>query len=212
MQLFSIFNLCYNLSMNYKDQVFSADEIKGKEFIDCEFENCRFVSTNLRFTSFKNTNFLTCDLSSAAFDLTSFVSCKFPESKLSNVDFSEMQIKDCDFSNSILRNCVFQQLKPGSKNEKEKFDLSRINFENAQLQSALFSFCDLKEANFRGADLESVVFEKCKLKETNFTGANISGTNFSDSSIDGAILDVDGFISFGVSTGFKLENLNHPEK
>src|ERR1700759_5620171 len=50
--------------MRYEQKVFTSDELKGQEFDRSEFINCKFVKTDLRFTSFNRCNFLVCDLSS----------------------------------------------------------------------------------------------------------------------------------------------------
>jgi hypothetical protein len=43
------------------------------------------------------------------------------------------------------------------------------------------------------------------LEETSFKEAKLEGCGFKNSKIKGTILDVNGFIDFGVSQGFKLE-------
>lgn len=106
-----------------------------------------------------------------------------------------------------MKNCVFQQLKAGSKSEKKKFDFTHVNFKESDLAESIFSFCDLREANFQKSNLENVIFERCDLKHSKLTSANITGANFSDSNIEGTILDIEGFISFGNSKGFILKQL-----
>jgi fluoroquinolone resistance protein len=192
----------------FKDKTFAEDEIKGQELIDYHFINCKFIGTSLRFTSFSNCVFTNCDLSSVLLDMTSFVGCKFPESKLSNLDFSRTQLKSCDFSKAVMKNSVLQQLKPGSKNEKKKFDLSKSSFDGTDLSQTLFSLCELKGVSFKKANLSNAVFDRCGLKETSFINANISGINFTDSKIENAKLDLEGFIVFGNSKGFTLESQN----
>jgi serine/threonine-protein kinase len=150
-------------------------------------------------------------MSSVLFDITSFMHCSFPESKLSNLDFSQVKIKDCNFTNAILKNCVFQQQKTGSKNEKKKFDLSHTSFEHADVSRTLFYLCELTKANFQNANLEDAVFDKCDLKGANLSGANITGANFATAKIEKTILDVEGFITFGISKGFVLEQLPQHE-
>jgi uncharacterized protein YjbI with pentapeptide repeats len=123
------------------------------------------------------------------------------------LDFSGAQIKDCDFTKTIIRGCVLQQYKTGSKNEKKKFDLTSSKFIEADLSGAVFFFCELKGVSFKHANLESAVFERCNLQEANLINANISGTNFSDSKMGNTKLDLDGFITFGNSKGFVLEQV-----
>jgi len=140
--------------------------------------------------------------------MTSFVGCSFPETKLSNLDFSDVSVKNCNFAHAIIKYSVFEQRRSGTKNERKTFNLSKVVFDETELTGTIFSSCNLEGAGFQKANLESVVFEKCNLKEANLGGANISGTNFSDSKIDHTILDFEGFITFGNSKGFSLEQLN----
>jgi uncharacterized protein YjbI with pentapeptide repeats len=107
-----------------------------------------------------------------------------------------------------MRNCVLQQRKSGSNNEKKKFDLSSSIFTETELAGTIFFLCELKGVNFQKANLENVVFDKCNLKEANLTNANIRGTNFTDSRMENTILDIEGFVIFGNSKGFILEQQN----
>ena len=106
-----------------------------------------------------------------------------------------------------MKNCVLQQLRPGSKNERKKFNLTKSVFDSADLSGTIFFLCELKEASFRNANLENVVFERCNLKGASFINANIGGINFTDCKIEDTKLDLDGFVSFGNSKGFVLEQL-----
>lgn len=108
-----------------------------------------------------------------------------------------------------MKNCILQQLKAGSKNEKKKFNLCKSSFEEADLTGTIFFFCDLKNANFQSATLNDVVFEKCNLRNVNFIGASIVGTNFTNSRIENILLNVEGFLAFGNSKGFILENIQN---
>jgi uncharacterized protein YjbI with pentapeptide repeats len=137
------------------------------------------------------------------------VHCSFPDSKLSNLDFSQVQMKECNFFKTVMKNCVLQQLKAGSKNERKKFNLCKSSFVEADLTGTIFFFCDLKDANFQKATLDDVVFEKCNLQNANFKGASIVGINFTNSKIENTILDIEGFLSFGNSKGFVLEDIQN---
>ncbi len=194
--------------MHYKDEIFSADELKGQEVAEYQFVNCRFIGTNLRFSSFTNCEFRSCDLSSILSDMTSFENCRFPESKLNGLDFAEIQLKQCNFTAAVMKNCIVQQMKAGCKNEKKKFDLSHTAFDEAELSGTIFFWCELRNASFQHANLENVVFDRCDLKQANFTSAITRGTNFTDSKIENTILNVEGFLAFGNSKGFVLEQSN----
>ena len=135
-----------------------------------------------------------------------FSKCSFPETKLSNLDFSDAQIEECDFSEAIMVNCIFQQLKTGDKNRRKKFSLKKSKFKGADLTSAVFVLCNLGKVSFQNAKLEGAVFEKCDLAQADFTGADINGASFEGSKIEKTKLNLGGFIKFGNSKGFVLEN------
>ena len=75
---------------------------------------------------------------------------------------------------------------------------------NTDLSHSVFVWCNLTEVKFGSAKLVSTIFEKCNLSESDFTGADITGAGFENSHIDKTLLDVEGFVSFGGSKGFKL--------
>ena len=182
--------------MTYKHKNFSGNEINGQDFEDSVFEHCNFLG-DIRFAGFLKCKFVSCDLSGALFNTTHFTNCSFPGSKLSNIDFSDVNIENCNFSGSVMENCIFKK--------KKKFNLKSNFFEDTNLQRSVFVFCDLTKMKFSGSDLTGTVFERCDLTETNFTGAKLNGTNFEDCKIAKTILDLNGFLSFGSSKGFVLE-------
>jgi uncharacterized protein YjbI with pentapeptide repeats len=69
----------------------------------------------------------------------------------------------------------------------------------------VFVFCDLEGVSFEKSDLHEAIFERCNLRKTNFKDAQIGGGGFKDSKIEETLLDVNGFIDYGSSQGFKLE-------
>ncbi len=190
--------------MNYRNQTFSGEELRGEDIEDSHFIHCRFIAANLHFSSFKNCVFEETDLSGVVFDLTNFSKCSFPGSKLSNLDFSEVEMRDCDFSGGIFINCVFVKYQAGGKGEKKELKLTKAKFVNSDLSRTVFSFCDLSQANFQKANLTEVCFEKCNLTGADFTGALTAGSSFTDCGIENTKLDLAGFLQYGASKGFVL--------
>ena len=94
-------------------------------------------------------------------------------------------------------------------------DLSGKNFDNLNLQSAIFDKANLSNTNFKNADVDRARFAFANLtgadlSDTNFTGtiligANLSGTNFTGTILKGADL-TDAIITGVISTGADLEN------
>ncbi|MCL4353226.1 pentapeptide repeat-containing protein [Patescibacteria group bacterium] len=105
----------------------------------------------------------------------------------------------------MAENCIFQKLKGGSKSERKNLDLKSCIFESAQLKGAVFVFCDLKKVNFKNSGLENVVFEKCNLEETDLSATKLAGAGFIDCKLKDTLLDINGFVDYGSSFGFKLK-------
>lgn len=192
--------------MNYKKVIFTNSDIQGKDFNDNTFESCKFIKIVFRFTNFENCKFENCDFSESIFESIGFSNCDFFGTKLSFLDFGSASIFNCKFNNSVAENCIFHKLKGGSKTERKIFDLRNCEFKDMELKGSVFVFCNISNVNFNGSDLESVVFERCDLEKTNFTNAKIDGAGFNECKIKETYLDINGFIDFGTSKGFKLQN------
>jgi len=188
--------------MEYKNKVFTKEELKSITVEDATFIHCIFAGAYLRFSSFLRCTFTECDFSQVMFDMTNFTSCTFKESKLSYLDFSEVALKTCKFSHARMVGCVFHTFKSGAKNIPAQCDLRSCMFEESDLSETVFIRCNCSKVNFRYTNLSHVVFEKCDLTEADMNGATVSGTNFELSKIDRTILNIDGFITYGVSKGF----------
>ena len=72
------------------------------------------------------------------------------------------------------------------------------------MAKSVFVFCDLENTSFESSDVEGVIFEKCNLTNTVFVGAKMNGVGFKNCKISETILDINGFVNFGESQGFKL--------
>jgi uncharacterized protein YjbI with pentapeptide repeats len=191
--------------MIHTDKTYTGDELAGQQFVDARFSHCLFPDTNLKFTSFRNCTFTGCDLSGVILDGTNFTSCSFPECKLSNLNFFSVAFAKCDFSNAVMQNCVFEHLRAGGKSLATKFNLTSSKFADTDLTGSVFFLCDLTDAKFGRSRLERTTFDRCTLKRTDLTGATMDGIRFIDCKMENTILDVEGFISFGLANGFKLE-------
>ena len=184
--------------MNYQD------ELKGEQIANKKFSSDRFIGANLKFTSFTKCIFENCDFSGVLFDGASFEDCSFPGSKLSNLDFAPVIFIKCNFAHSVVENSIFQKIKLGSKCETGSYDLRECVFAEVSLLNTIWVKCDLEKISFENAKLSGGIFDRCKLTKASFKGADISGTNFETSTIDQTELDMQGFVQYGNSRGFKL--------
>lgn len=69
----------------------------------------------------------------------------------------------------------------------------------------MFIKCKLDKVNFREANLEKVIFDHCSLSKADLSGAKIEGISFEGSTIETTYLNLEGFLSFGISKGFVLK-------
>jgi len=189
--------------MIVRSKVFSEEDIGGHDFSDTIFESCKFTGITLKFVNFTKCVFKSCDFSGSFLELVGFSGCTFPDSKLSSLDFGDTSLSDCNFEGAVAENCIFQKLKGPSKSDLKKFILKSCRFSSVSLARSVFVFCDLEDVSFENSDLTESIFERCNLKETNFNGAKIEGTGFKDSKIENTILDINGFVDYGISQGFK---------
>jgi uncharacterized protein YjbI with pentapeptide repeats len=101
-----------------------------------------------------------------------------------------------------MENCIFQRLKTGDKNSRQKLDLKTNHFNGGNFSNTIFVKCDLKKVDFAQSTLERTTFESCDLSETSFKEAQTQGISFSNCIIYHTQLDIDGFINVGLSKGF----------
>ena len=66
---------------------FSEQDISGREYVKCNFENCNFTKTILKNTDFFDCSFSGCNFSLAALTNTGLKGVKFSSCKLMGVDF-----------------------------------------------------------------------------------------------------------------------------
>jgi len=191
--------------MVFKNEIFTQESLEGNDHDNSEFLACRFIG-DFKFLNFNKCKFTDCDLSQAIFATTSFTECSFPGTKLNNLDFGDIGIFSCNFSKGVMENCIFQKVVGKGNSKRKSMDLRGCLFEETDLNRSVFAFCNLEEVSFSKSNLESVVFELSNLKKTNFSKSNINGATFENCKIDETILDIQGFISFGSSKGFVLNN------
>lgn len=183
----------------FKNKVFAATDLQGKEYIKQKFFHCQF-SSPLRFTSFTDCLFDTCDFTTSDPEDATFDNCRFPESRLSQLDLSRTYFRRCDFSRGIFIGTHFVQ--QDANHRQVRFNLSNAKFQASDLTQAVFDHVDLSWSDFAGSNLKLAILDHCQLNHTDFTSCTLEGTAFVDCAIKQAKLDFDGFVSFGRSHGF----------
>ena len=128
---------------------FSEQDISGREYVKCNFENCNFTKTILKNTDFFDCSFSGCNFSLAALTNTGLKGVKFSSCKLMGVDFGACS--DFLFSVTFIDS-----------------HLDYSSFHKKKMKKTVFSGCSLKEVDFEETDLASAVFKDCDLSQANF--------------------------------------------
>lgn len=132
------------------------------EFANCTFENCDFQGADLSSYIFDNCTFKGCNLSLVKLHKTKLLKIILEESKAEGLRFEHcdtfamsLHVKNC-----LLRSCTFAEL-----------NLSKVQFENANIIDCDFYQTKLMEASFTGCVLTGTMFNSCDLSKANFLDA-----------------------------------------
>jgi uncharacterized protein YjbI with pentapeptide repeats len=189
--------------MKIRDRQLTTEELEGETKVGEQYLHCTFALTKLHFTSFKDCIFQDCDFTGIMLDQTSFESCTFPGSKLSNLDFAGTRLIKCNFEAALVDQTYFRG--NISDHSKKPYDLRTCNFANTSLENAIFAHCDLKGVSFANSKLNGATFENCLLHKADFAESSLEGTRWEGCTIEGTTLSLSGFLSYGISHGFKLD-------
>jgi fluoroquinolone resistance protein len=153
----------------YADQVFSGQNLDGlqiisSDFVECTFNHCTFIETQLQKCRFVNCAFNSCDLSLGKLPESIFIETSFHESKIIGVNWAQAGWPatglgvPINFSKSTLNHSTFIGLK---------------------LQGIQIISCQAVNVDFREADLSNADFSGSDLSESLFIHTNLSGADFS---------------------------------
>jgi len=159
--------------------------LKNKEFEDCQFVNCTFISTIFTNCKFINCQFKQTTLSAISLTNCSFLQTEFVDSKamaidwtktksLNQINFKDTNLGYSNFSGLNLSkikmiNCVAEEVDFSQTNLSES-NLSKTNFIKAR-----FFKNDLTGANFKKAKNYQINPRGTKLKDAHFSFPEIVG-------------------------------------
>ncbi|MDZ7845911.1 MAG: pentapeptide repeat-containing protein [Owenweeksia sp.] len=152
-------NELFSEGKTYEKEDFSLKALPKGDYDQCQFINCHFSGVHL-----SNYNFIGCD---------------FNECDLSNVRLGGTGLKEVRFVKCKMVGTQFTECNPF---------LLAIDFEDCQLDFAVFndlnlpgtSFmkCQLKEVDFSGANLNQVEFQGCDMENTHFENTKLEQADF----------------------------------
>jgi len=150
-------------------QNFSELDLSSVKFHENDLTETRFACANL-----KNCTMFECNLDKASFAKSHIDKATFQDCSAKQTDFAEASLEESRFLDTSLLAANFQKANLRKAEFKASYDtdenvLDRVNFQNANLQSATFNGVFLRGANFTGADCKGVTFKNCKYdKDTKF--------------------------------------------
>ena len=194
-------NTIFEAKFKFNVMIYSGEDFENEKYASVDF-----TDISLKFTSFVKCEFSSCNFTLAGFESTSFEDCKFVGCCFSGVDFAQIKIKKCSFDETLFSFTTFQKLKSGSNFETILVDWHDSSFNKCNFSEAIFNSCNLKNVKFEDCDLTRAIFKNCDLLETDLSSAKMDGTTFQNSKIFKTKLSLDGFIRFGNSHGFVLNN------
>jgi uncharacterized protein YjbI with pentapeptide repeats len=138
------------------------NDLKGKGFAHCIFENCDLTKCNLTGAKFVDCVFKRCNLSLAKLDGcrlqgVAFYECKFMGTNFGVCDPLFLSLR---FFHCLIDTCNFSDL-----------SLKGTVFEHSHIRETHFTHANLTEANFAGSDLRGSIFHNTDLSHANFVGA-----------------------------------------
>ena len=151
------------------DQVFLGQNLDGlqilsSDFIDCTFNHCTFIETQLQKCRFVNCTFNASDLSLGKIPESIFINTFFHESKIIGVNWAQASWPATDLGLSI---------------NFSKSALNHSTFIGLKLQGIQIISCQAVNVDFREADLSNADFSGSDLYESLFIHTNLSGADLS---------------------------------
>jgi len=140
-------------AQKFCDEIFVGMRAQEFEFLQCRFENCRFVRCGFLETIFSRCEFANCE----------FLECTF----------SECEFSECKAEAATAKNCVFFESKFFFV-ESENFLFEKTEFFDAKFGNALasapfrmtnflFAECDFERPEFfPNVEFDTTSFKKCK--------------------------------------------------
>jgi len=155
----------------WKDVDFSGLNNIRETVNAANFQNCKFLDSDLKGLVWKNDVLHHCDFSRSSLNL-----CRFQGSNLEGTRFNGCSLVEADFSSSTINKCNFE----GADLTKAFFNFSTIS--GIRVQDALWSGTAFKDSQiediiFEG-NLENCHFEKCGFKRVEFRNARLINTFF----------------------------------
>ncbi|GAB4016814.1 pentapeptide repeat-containing protein [Spirosoma koreense] len=153
--------------MEYYDQVFDQPVTLPGQWAGQTFEQCVFKKLDLSRTALTGSN---------------FIDCRFEACNLTRAELSDTKLYDVRFIGCQLAQVDFGPCNPfGFHVDFEECQLDNAVFLDRKLKKAHFIDCSLKEVHFLKCDLTGTTFKNCNLELARFEANNLTQVDFSSS-------------------------------
>lgn len=159
--------------------LFRVPAIRGADFSQAVFKDCRFEPTRFANCRFAGAQFQ----SGTLFDLQqkkgcTFAFCEMPALESTKCNFATNTFERCDLYNLRALECSFR----GVQFRQSTF--GKAISRRSVLTKAFFDRCNLSFADLSGLQLQNSEFLSCKFSEASFIGADLSNATLLACTLD----------------------------
>lgn len=156
-----VFKENYYLKTNFDNLTLSNYKVTEIEFEECNFTNCRFLDCEFVKCAFKYCMFDNCLISALMPVDTRFIEVTFKNSKVIGIDWT----KSLSITRISFNNCQLNY------SNFRFLKLPKTKIINSEVKEADFTEALLTESDFSGSDLEGSIFFKSDLMKSDFSSA-----------------------------------------
>lgn len=150
--------------VTYRRLEFSGWDLSGRSAESVEFEQCRFRNVELGGTTLVRSRFADC-----LFETSNIANLRVDKSSMARVELSVLRMTGVHWIDGMLRDVTVSQCRA---------DLTSFRF--TAFHHVVFEGCNLTRADFQNADVSGVQFTGCDLTGAQFSQATMADTRFSN--------------------------------
>lgn len=140
-------------------------EIYGKDFYDCTFKS----------SDFSEALFLNCEFTNCK-----FIGCNLNNFEVKNSKFSEVEFTDCKIIGVNWATAYWRGIVLSAPLKFERCMLNSSSFYGLKLDKLVIEGCRAHHVDFREANLKGANFSYTDLKHSVFNNTNLTGANFKE--------------------------------
>ena len=152
----------------YEEQIFKNLDLKNKELLEINFEECIFEKCEFNEAVFKKCNFKECV----------FSHCNIGNIKFKNTKISELKIESCKALGINWTEAIFPNVVLNCPLGFRDSDISYCSFYSLKLRNMDIVDCKSEEVDFRECDLSESNLSRTDFYRNTFYETNLFASNF----------------------------------